>query len=161
MKPGNSRKDVWNYVPKNLPQAACWEWQGNKHTSRRYGVFNTGGKGYRAHRVVWEEHNQACLLRTTVVMHTCDNPPCCNPSHLVVGTQRDNIHDMENKGRGYHKAGTLNGRAKLSALDVQWIRVLLDKGFKGTALARFFGVSSTVIYHIRSGKLWVKKEQNS
>ncbi len=153
----NDRSDIWRYIPNDLPPAQCWEWKGYRHVYRRYGVFNMRGRGYRAHRIVWEEHNSACLLPATVVMHLCDNPPCCNPYHLTVGLQRDNIHDMENKKRGYHKARAQNGRAKLSELDVQWIRELISKGFKGAALARFFGVSSTVVYKVRDNKLWVER----
>ena len=51
------------------------------------------------HRVAWEAHNAEPIPDGMVVMHTCDNPGCFNPEHLVLGTQQDNIDDAMAKGR--------------------------------------------------------------
>ena len=63
------------------------EWRGNKRTARL--------TAHRAAVIV----SGRILPPDKVVMHTCDNPPCINPDHLVIGTQRDNIHDAIRKGR--------------------------------------------------------------
>ncbi len=81
----------------------CWPWTGQ--SIRGYGYFEVGGRDNRrvlkATRVVVELRDGIELAVDEVVMHTCDNPPCCNPAHLVVGTQADNIADMMAKGRSY------------------------------------------------------------
>ena len=51
------------------------------------------------HVIAWEAHNAEPVPEGMVVMHTCDNPGCFNPSHLTVGTQSDNIRDCVRKGR--------------------------------------------------------------
>jgi len=84
----------------------CWEFQGGKNNIG-YGMIRDNKKMRTTHRVSYEEHIGP-IPYGLVVMHSCDNPICCNPNHLSVGTMKDNINDMINKGR--HKLwGRLSG----------------------------------------------------
>lgn len=76
---------------------SCWLWTGCK-SPRGYGVVGVGGKAQRAHRFSWTLHNGP-IPNGMVVMHTCDTPLCVNPSHLKLGSQKDNILDAARKGR--------------------------------------------------------------
>lgn len=88
----------------NRPSGACWIWTGptNNHG---YGRF--GGSRY-AHRVSYQLAHGP-IPPGMVVLHRCDNPPCVNPDHLSLGTQRDNVRDMVTKGR--HNPGGFRSRS--------------------------------------------------
>lgn len=78
----------------------CWRWTGRTQTNPtglEYGYF---GRCYRAHRVAWVLANGRAIPNGMIVRHTCDNPICVNPHHLLLGTHRDNIHDMNSRKRG-------------------------------------------------------------
>lgn len=75
----------------------CWPWIGAANREGGYGYLSTGGRGGRkvyAHRVAWELANGRPVPDGMVVRHSCDNPPCCNPAHLSIGTMLDNANDM-------------------------------------------------------------------
>lgn len=74
----------------------CWEWTGIKDPNG-YGRCGMFGETL-AHRVAWKLTREA-IPGGLFVLHRCDNPPCCNPDHLFLGTQADNIADMDHKGR--------------------------------------------------------------
>jgi hypothetical protein len=78
----------------------CWEWNG-KRNDQGYGIVHAARHGLdsaRAHRVMFEL-NAGPIPDGMVIRHRCDNPPCVNPDHLQVGTQRDNARDMSIRGR--------------------------------------------------------------
>jgi len=75
----------------------CWLWQG-AHDGDGYGLVKVDGKLRRAARVAWEA-TYGPIPAGLSVLHSCDNPPCIRPDHLMVGTQRANIRDMLGKGR--------------------------------------------------------------
>ena len=77
----------------------CWEWRAGKN-NLGYGMIRDGKQMRTAHRVSYEEHNNTKIPANLVVMHSCDNPQCVNPSHLSLGTRQDNTKDMIQKGRG-------------------------------------------------------------
>jgi hypothetical protein len=76
---------------------ACWEYKGAKNPSG-YGMFSLDGSPWPAHRLAYAlEYGE--VPAGAVVMHACDNPPCCNPRHLRLGTQLENMRDAIQKGR--------------------------------------------------------------
>jgi hypothetical protein len=75
----------------------CWLWTGAKNR-RGYGIFTIDGKQKLAHRIAYFL-TRGPLPTNVVLMHACDNPVCVNPSHLVPGTNQQNMEDMLYKGR--------------------------------------------------------------
>lgn len=92
---------LWQKVRRSAPDA-CWPWQAAK-AAKGYGRFKVGGKLYSPHRLVYAlAHGPIRNVAEThgsVVMHACDNPACCNPAHLSLGRQQNNVNDMDAKGR--------------------------------------------------------------
>src|SRR5689334_1618535 len=78
---------------------ACCEWRGAT-LPKGYGYFYASGRMYYAHRVAYELANGP-IADGHVVRHRCDNPRCVRPSHLLAGTQKDNLRDMAERGRGH------------------------------------------------------------
>lgn len=77
----------------------CWEWTGPT-VRDGYGVVNSyGRRGIGAHRASWIVH-RGTIPPGLHVLHRCDNPPCTNPDHLFLGTTKDNVRDLWDKGRG-------------------------------------------------------------
>lgn len=84
----------WSFVCKGS-EDECWPWIGN--ISNGYGVFSFNGNS-RASRISYYL-KYGDLPQSKLVLHTCDNPSCCNPSHLYLGSYSDNAVDRCNKGR--------------------------------------------------------------
>lgn len=93
------------HVDRSGGPDACWPWTGMK--IKGYGRFGTRHRvRFLAHRVAYELANGPIVghipgdpVAERLVMHLCDNPPCCNPKHLRVGTDAENIADCVAKGR--------------------------------------------------------------
>ncbi len=79
----------------------CWDWLGRR-SAGRYGAVTWHGRETKAHRVAWEMANGRPVPSGLVVRHDCDNTICCNPAHLSVGTQADNMADAVMRGRISH-----------------------------------------------------------
>lgn len=94
----------------------CWEWQAGK-AGGGYGTFRVHHKMWQAHRVAWAL-TYGPIPKGLFVCHRCDNPGCCNPYHLFLGTNADNLRDAAKKGR----------IGKLTKDDVLEIRRLLEEG---------------------------------
>lgn len=137
----------------------CWPWLAS--TCRGgYGQFGLGhGKLTRAHRYVWSLTNGP-IPEGLWVLHSCDSPSCCNPSHLFAGTRQANVDDMCSKRRHWaHKGlpgnrGVENGRAKLVDADVLRIRHRFACGESQTRIARDFPVSRNKIGQIVRRESW-------
>jgi hypothetical protein len=121
---------------------SCWVWTGSK-LPRGYGRFYFKGKAFYAHRLALEIFKGMHVPADKVVMHACDNPSCCNPDHLSIGTQTDNMRDASNKGRTVNRQdwrGSANPKAKLTAEQIEEIKRRLAAGERPVDLAREFGV---------------------
>ena len=105
-KPKNILERLMDKVKCELDEAICWVPELSK-MPKGYTKIGTGGQqgGWAlAHRIAWEAYN-AEPLDDRLVMHTCDNPGCINPAHLVAGTQFDNMRDCSSKGRWRNQTG--------------------------------------------------------
>lgn len=143
----------WDGVDKS---DGCWEWT-RSVGSHGYGAYWDGKKLWTCHRYVWTITNGE-IPGGLHVLHTCDNRTCCNPSHLFLGTNNDNIADRMAKGRSRTtpKAGEQHHSAKLTDATVRKMLKELAKGRRGvqSRLARKYGVSHSVVNRIASGKGW-------
>lgn len=145
----------WDSIEKH-GDTACWPWRGPANT-KGYGRFNANGTRYTATRLALALRLGRDLTEDEQACHSCDNPPCCNPAHLFVGTQTQNIADRQAKNRTHRwngaRAGSRNQRAVLSEAMVADIRQL-----KGSALQREiaakYGVSRQTISAILNGNRW-------
>lgn len=81
-------------------------------------------------------------------LHRCDNPSCCNPKHIFLGTHRENMADMARKGRAPTKAGAANQNAKLS--DAQVTAIFLARGLQREIAAQF-GITQSHVSRIKRG----------
>jgi hypothetical protein len=131
----------------------CWIWTGGK-TSRGYGSISVNNVNFRVHRVAYELF-VGKIPEGMVVMHTCDVPVCVRPDHLLIGTDADNVRDMDAKGRrGITKGESVFG-AKLTEAKVLEIRKLYAAGgVSHRKLAEQFGVNTTAIGLIVTRKTW-------
>ena len=95
------------------PDTSCWIWTGC--TSNGYGRIYYKGRLDLAPRVSWKLHNGP-IPEGKLVCHHCDTPPCVNPDHLFIGTQKDNMTDAREKGRLKVKA--TKGRAEEKVMEL-------------------------------------------
>jgi hypothetical protein len=94
----------------------CWPWTAKAVVSNlKYGAINIGGNVVAgAHRVAFVLANGP-IDGQDHIRHTCDNPKCCNPSHLLRGTPADNVRDMMDRGRHVRRPDTPEIRARIRA----------------------------------------------
>lgn len=123
----------------------CWEWQGAT-IKRGYGKIREGHKFLLVHRVMYGD-----IPKGMCVLHTCDNPPCCNPDHLFVGTRKDNALDAVSKGRNFVLYGVASPRAKLTPEIVRKIRSSKEPV---RVLAERYNVTPKAIYHVLRRETW-------
>lgn len=134
----------------------CWGWLAARAGRMGYGYITVRYEDGKlrtasAHRVVWQMSFGA-IPAGLCVLHHCDNPECVNPSHLFLGTHKDNSQDARGKGRLMN--GENNGQSKLQERDVCLIRERVRETVPQAAIARDFGVSEATVSLIVGRKRW-------
>ena len=141
----------WSYVDRKEPDE-CWPWTSTTGTAHEYGVFGflSAGKSvqYRAHRLAWMLVN-GTIPNGMCILHSCDNPICCNPSHLRPGTMAENMAERNDRGR--HAHGEKQGHSKLTE---DQARYALESEEPPSVLGKRFGVHPSAISSIRNGRNW-------
>jgi len=141
----------WRNVQKST---GCWEYKSVR--SDGYGLLGMGGRRGKqvfAHRYSWELHNGPIPsgdgYHGMVIMHKCDNPSCVNPDHLQLGTQADNVRDMDAKGRRINDQcrGSGHGMSRFTEDQVREIRA---SSLNNAELGRIHGVPRQTIRYIRT-----------
>lgn len=132
-------------------ETGCWEWQRYRQ-SKGYGMLWDGSRDVVASRIVFEVF-KGPIPDSYLVCHSCDNRGCVNPEHLWLGTPKDNMHDMIQKGRDRHEKGEHSSRAKLTDEDVRCIRENHER-IPYSQLARMFGVSAGAVKSAACCKTW-------
>lgn len=134
----------------------CIEYSGARHVEHGYGIMRFKGVTQRAHRVAYCQANgiELAAISGMTVRHRCDNPPCVNPAHLVLGTHTDNMRDMIARGRNRQPKGSGNGRSKLTESIVSDVKRRLAEREPLRAIARSVGVASSTIARISTGQIW-------
>ncbi len=150
-----TEKDIarfWSKIIKKSNQE-CWEWQASK-THNGYGQFSIGRISVRAHRFIYSI-TFGEIPEGNVIMHCCDNPCCCNYSHLKLGTIQDNVADRVAKNRSGRLSGEKQNGAKLTTEQVLEIRQKHIPGKYGyVKLAKEYGVHDETIRSIILRKRW-------
>lgn len=138
----------WTHVDKT---STCWIWTG-VCDKRGYGVVGVWPrKMLKAHRVAYELTYGPLLFRSLLVCHTCDNPPCVNPTHLFLGTQKDNMTDAHGKLR--MPVGEQMTNSKFTKEIILSIRQL-SKTQSMCSIARLYDCNYKTIWKIVNRKSW-------
>lgn len=153
----------WSHVTVGDADA-CWPWTAARN-EKGYGVTGIPGRRTsKAHRVAYAVHHgdpgNLCVL------HRCDNPPCCNPAHLFLGTRADNNRDMIGKGRGRmgqhtapvlecgYRRGERHHYARLTADIVMAIRSDRSAGLSYSTIAKRHHIATSHAFKVATGRLW-------
>jgi hypothetical protein len=147
----SDKERFWSKVDIKSPEE-CWEWKAGK-TLNGYGTFRLSVKHKYAHRLAWELTNGP-IPEGMSILHKCDNRGCCNPDHLYVGTQYDNMMDRAERNPnnpGGRKAKLYEGEIWL----IRKLRVEKPKSgkyrkykFHASYVAKMFKVSQSTIYNV-------------
>lgn len=165
----------WSKVDRSAGTGACWPWMGYRKAGG-YGHTTWQGRLQLTHRIAFA---LTCgdVPPDMCVMHVCDNPPCCNPAHLKLGTHADNMHDCALKGRNAMSKPSVREKALTALRDpavretirqrahtrrltweqVREIRALWQSGaYSQAALAARFGVVVGTIGFIIRNQTWIE-----
>lgn len=141
----------WSRVQRGA-ESECWPYVGSRG-AKGYGVVHLNKRqSMGAHRVAWSLANEREIPDGLVVRHACDNPPCCNPAHLSIGTAADNERDKTLRERRRDNQGERNGQARLTAEQVVAIRASNERN---RVIAARFGIAQSTVSNIRARRCWV------
>jgi DNA-binding CsgD family transcriptional regulator len=139
------RAEFLGLVAVTADDTSCWTWLGARAGSKthRYGRMGIDGVTCWAHRISWEMANGR-PAGSLLVRHRCDNPPCVRPSHLLLGTHRDNSRDCQERDR--------TGGLKIASAEVVNVQRRSAAGETTYAIAADYGVTQGVISKIALGR---------
>jgi hypothetical protein len=154
----------YHHAPKGEPErvlreaiatrdrtTGCWEWPYHLSEDGYGRIASVEGTVRVGHAALILDGNPRPEPPNNQALHSCDNPPCFNPTHLRWGTHQNNMADMVERQRHFGCPGEKNGRAKLTVEQVR--HIYLDPRRTGT-IARSYGLSWSAVDRIKSGLSW-------
>ena len=160
-RPANTPDVLWSKVQVGAADE-CWPWIGSVNGG--YGRTQIDGKNYYAHRVIFDLAHPGMINRASpenrrgpgLLLHHCGDRLCCNPSHLYIGTQKDNMQDRLKTGDGYRNLprGEKHHAAVLSDEDRALLLEMSDQGVRGCDLAEIFRLNRSTV---KSMVYWHKR----
>lgn len=148
----------WPKVDRSGGPDACWPWIAKATHPYGYGRMTSGRRAHiKAHQIAFALANGP--IGEAWIRHSCDNPACCNPAHLLIGTAKDNTGDSITRGR--HKPpplhiGDTHPNAKLTTTQIRLIEID-HRPVK--VLAAEYGVSEKTIYYVWGRKARLEQVQ--
>ena len=147
---GNRPRPIQYYIDSN----GCWICISHKKDQCGYPVVTRNGKLWRGNRYSYTI-NKGDIPEGLVIRHTCDNPACINPDHLILGTQKDNVKDMLERDRFRDARGEKNPNFK--DFDIEGINNDYQLGMKMIDILVKYGISKTHFYRLKKeGKIFKK-----
>ena len=132
----------------SINESGCWINESHACDKDGYGKIQYNKKTYRLHRFVYELENKVILKENEILRHTCDNPRCFNPNHLIIGTVQENINDRQER---QHTARNENhGQAKLT--NEQVIQIYKDNRVQ-VDIAKDYNISQRLVSLIKRKEL--------
>ena len=127
----------------------CWKCTSHINVIRGgYLLFMRNKTKIILHRYIYEFFNGK-IPKYKIVRHKCDNPWCINPNHLILGTQKENMQDMVDRGRSLY--GERNLKSKLDSNQAKEI-YLLNLGYK--EIAKKYNISKSSVNDIKNRRHW-------
>jgi hypothetical protein len=148
----NQPQDVFRQIDThNNDPTVCWEWTGSTGGRDNRGYFSLNGKKVQSHRLVYELVNGP-IEGKLVVRHTCDNPICCNPKHLILGTRGQNEKDKYERDRAGYTHDMIKEMKRLHKMSMTYegIAVAVNSKF-GTQISAS-GVGKIIRGERRTGE---------
>lgn len=162
----SSAQLFWSGVSISDPDK-CWEWQGARFDSGYgrvgFGYLNRYFQLRYCHRIAYAfAHRKIPKLN---ILHSCDNPPCCNPNHLREGTQADNIRDLMERHYDSWYEKLVQGRQRSTTRPIkynqaqvkEWKR-LRDKGLTFDAISSRTNTPLRTICAVLAGDIKIYKK---
>ena len=150
MARGRTEKEIEYDVDSN----GCWNCTSHDAKSTGYPKAKRYEVQEGIHRIMYRQHilNGNKIPDDLYVLHTCDNTMCINPEHLFLGTHKENMDDMYNKGRGTKAKGENSGLSKLTDQQVIEIRNITTETHKSIAIK--YNVDRSLVSLIKANKVW-------
>jgi len=149
--PRTFRARFWDNIEKPNGNNGCWIWQGWVRPNG-YGSITVDGISHMPHRLAYQlKYGE--IPEGLMVLHSCNNRLCMNPTHLRIGYHQDNMDDMTRADR--QAKGSRNGAAKLTEDEVFEIKALLRRNVHTyKEIGDMYGMSRSAIKDIKTGRTW-------
>lgn len=140
----STEQRFWSKVAITADDNQCWEWLAGKNA---YGYgFTKVGKERIASRIAWS-YPDYVIPKYGEIRHTCDNPSCCNPKHLILGTHLENMEDMRNKGRSLK--GRVGKRRRLTKeQELELVKRYCNERISQVKLAKEYDIAEYYVWRL-------------
>lgn len=152
----NLERRFWSKVDvRGLDE--CWPWMTASVGRFGYGRIGAGrGNQFQATRVAIAL-TKGLVQDGMSVCHRCDNPPCCNPNHLFVASQKNNLEDARQKGRSVKPPRNFGEKHPAARFDAKTAEAIIQDSRSAKEIARQYGVHVETIYRHKRHQAWSEK----